>query len=98
MPMLCGNRRVAIVVAAALLLATTAYFDHGDSGSIHHDSGQCSLCLQLHSTAGAPSKPAIVRQITAALWQPVLRQQPVLLTRRKVTSHLPRGPPSNDLI
>jgi Protein of unknown function (DUF2946) len=98
MPTLCGNRRTAIVVAAALLLATTAYFNHGDSGGIHHDAGHCGLCLQLHSTAGAPNKPAIVRQFAAALWQPVVRQQAVLPTRRKVTSHLPRGPPSNDLI
>jgi hypothetical protein len=86
------NRLVALIATLLLIAGLGAYSAHGAS-SRGHDNGHCDLCAHFSGSAGSPSPAAVVGKPILAVRIPQARPEPIRAERRRVATHLPRGPP-----
>lgn len=86
------NRLVALIAAFLLIAALGAYAAHGP-GDRTHDNAHCDLCAHFSGSAGAPAPPAVVGKPVLAARVLLIRPEPLRAERRRVVTHLPRGPP-----
>ena len=91
------NRLVAVVAAIALIAAASVYTSHG-FGERVHDNVHCILCAHFNGTGGSPSAAVVVGKPVLVVRLPVAQPQNILPARRKASTHLPRGPPSLELV
>ncbi len=86
------NRLVAFIAAFLLIAGLGAYSAHG-SADRTHDHGHCDLCAHFSGSAGSPPPAAVVGKPVLAIRVPLTRPEPIRAERRRVATHLPRGPP-----
>jgi hypothetical protein len=84
----------ALIAAAALLFATTAYTAHVDKDAHGKGKTHCEICLVVGSTPAAPASPAIMLTPTSVLT--VLADLPNTSApaARRFSAHRSRAPPS----
>ncbi len=93
-----NNRLVAFIAALTLIAALCVYSSHGFAER-GHDNGRCDLCVHFSGTAGSPAQVTVVGKPVLVVRAPVTRPEVIRSERRRVGSHLPRGPPdSSELI
>jgi hypothetical protein len=80
-------------IAALLIVGLSAYSAHGFADRTH-DNAHCDLCVHISGTAGAPATVVVVGRPLLAVRIPLARPDVIRAERRRLATHLPRGPPT----